>query len=293
MARSDHTLTVDAVGTAAYLFGGNGRSGALDDLWRLDLATEAWERVQPAEDGPTARFGHVAAWVPRVGLVIWSGQSDTGFFDDLWAFDPTAGAWRRLPDGGAVPDARYGSCGAIGPDGRLWISHGFTAAGRFDDTRAYDFATGAWTNETPAGDGPVKRCLHDCLWTNDCRLLVYAGQTDGVPALGDLWALDPADGTWSEQPSPAPEARQLYAQATLDGIGYVFGGRDEDGRYLDDAYTLDLDSLAWAPLEVPGGPSSRAGATLIADAQRGRLLLFGGTGRDDATNDLWELLPAA
>ena len=48
--------------------------------------------------------------------------------------------------------ARYGTCAAVAPDGRLWISHGFTADGvRFSDTRAYDFATGAWTDETPDG----------------------------------------------------------------------------------------------------------------------------------------------
>ena len=76
------------------------------------------------------------------------------FFDDIWAYDPAAEAWRELPSLGDVPPARYGSCASLGPDGRLWISHGFTDSGRFDDTRAYDFATGEWTDETPDGDLP-------------------------------------------------------------------------------------------------------------------------------------------
>ena len=290
-ARSDHTLTVDATAGAAYLFGGTGGSGPLDDLWRLDLASGEWQPLEPSGDRPAARFGHVAAWVDGVGLVIWSGQADANFFNDLWAYDPATNAWRRLPAGGDVPDERYGSCAAIGPDGRLWISHGFTATGRFDDTRAYDFASEAWTDETPSGQGPVKRCLHDCLWAADGRFLLYGGQTDDVPALGDLWVLDPVARTWTEQPPPAPGARQLYAQATLGDHAYVFGGRDDDGRYLGDTYGLDVRTLGWAPVDAPGGPSPRAGASLIPDAERGRLLLFGGTGRDDATNDLWELLP--
>ena len=92
----------------------------------------------------------------------------------------------------SMPEARYGSCASLGPDGRLWISHGFTQDdGRFADTRAYDFATGQWTDMTPAGDGPIKRCLHDCFWSSDGqRLILYGGQTTGVAALDDIWAYD-------------------------------------------------------------------------------------------------------
>ena len=134
---------------------------------------------------------------------IFAGQSPTTFYNDLWAYDPAADRWRELPAGGDAPVARYGSCAAIGPDGRLWISHGFTSEGsRFADTRAYDFTTHDWSDETPAGERPVERCLHGCWWTDDGRLALYAGQTTGVPALGDLWQLTPGPriGTnaWSE-----------------------------------------------------------------------------------------------
>ena len=107
---------------------------------RYDLATDSWRQVETV--GPPARFGHNAAWVDNVGLVVFAGQSPTTFYNDLWAYDPAADRWRELPAGGDAPVARYGSCAAIGPDGRLWISHGFTSEGsRFADTRAYDFTT--------------------------------------------------------------------------------------------------------------------------------------------------------
>ena len=93
--------------------------------------------------GPAARFGHEAAWVEDVGLVVFAGQAGATFFNDLWAYDPDADAWTELPGSGDVPVSRYGTCAAVGPDGRLWISHGFTSDGvRFSDTRAYDFELG-------------------------------------------------------------------------------------------------------------------------------------------------------
>ncbi|MBA2489712.1 MAG: hypothetical protein H0V36_10435 [Chloroflexi bacterium] len=228
--RSDHTWTVDPAGGIAYLFGGTGPDGPSDDLWAYDLTADAWSLVEAGGDRPAARFGHVAAWVDGIGLVIWSGQAGSTFFNDLWAYQPADGVWRRLPDGGEVPAPRYGSCGAVGPDGRLWISHGFTDAGRFDDTRAYDFTAASWSEVSVDGERPIKRCLHDCFWSEEGRLLLYGGQTDGVPALGDLWALDARTGRWAQEPRPEPGPRELYAVAALDGMPISWAARTVNVR---------------------------------------------------------------
>jgi N-acetylneuraminic acid mutarotase len=289
-SREDHTWTLQPDARAAWLFGGRDGPDAFEDLWRFDLGTDEWARIDPGAAGPDARFGHTATWVDGVGLVIWSGQAGSTFFDDLWAFDPDTGSWRELPAPDARPTARYGSCAALGPDDRLWVSHGFTSdGGRFDDTWAYDFEAGAWTDETPDGDRPVVRCLHDCLWTPDGRLVLYGGQTTGIPAIGDLWTRA-ADEGWTQGPEPSPAARQLYALAAVDGMAWVFGGGGDDGSKLDDLWALDLGTLAWRPLDPLGDPpAGRSGATLVADPERGRLLLFGGVDEDGASAGLWQL----
>lgn len=289
-AREDHTWTVDPASRSAWLFGGRDGGTVLDDLWRYDLATGTWERLTPSGPAPEARFGHTATWVPEVGLVVWAGQQ-TGFFDDLWAFDPAAGSWRELADAGDRPAARYGSCAALGPDGRLWISHGFTAeSGRFSDTRAYDFAAGRWSDETPQGEVPVIRCLHDCLFAPDGQLVLYGGQTTGAPALGDLWTR-PVDGGWMQAADgSAPPPRQLYAVATTGSSAVVFGGGAEDRSKLGDLWRLDLATLAWEALSPEGeAPAPRSGVAAIVDPVDGRLLLHGGIGDDGALGDLWEL----
>jgi len=77
----------------AYLFGGQASDGtALGDLWAYDLANDAWSQIDAS--GPPARFGHNAAWVDGIGLVVFAGQAGpTTFYGDLWAYDPDANRW--------------------------------------------------------------------------------------------------------------------------------------------------------------------------------------------------------
>lgn len=287
-SREDHTWTVDGDGRLAYLFGGRDGATVYDDLWTYDLESDGWTRLD-VPPGPEARFGHEAAWVEGVGLVIFAGQAGSRFFDDLWAFSPGTGTWRLLSAGGDVPVARYGTCASVGPDGRLWISHGFTADGsRFADTRAYDFAAEAWADETPDGAAPVERCLHGCWWTDDGELTLYAGQTTGVTSLGDRWLLS-GEG-WSQLDGALPPERNLYARARLDDATLVFGGQASDGGYLADLWLLvDGEADAVALEAVAPAPPGRAGAEMVRDGVRGRVLLFGGRDGQGTRADVWEL----
>jgi hypothetical protein len=289
-AREDHTWTVDPETGVAYLFGGRDGATAFADTWAYNLATDTWTQLAP-DASPPGRFGHEATWVAGIGLVIFAGQAGTAFFGDLWAFDPDANAWSELPATGALPTPRYGSCAGIGPDGRLWISHGFTQDQvRFSDTVAYDFATASWADETPDNGRPVERCLHGCWWTDDGGLTLYAGQTTGTTALDDRWTL--ADGVWTRVEGVLPIGRNLYARTRLDGATLVFGGQALDMSYLDDLWLLADDSADAQHVELAGDgpqPVGRAGAELIADPERGRVLLFGGRTADEALGDLWSL----
>lgn len=294
-AREDHTWTVDADGRTAYLFGGRDGGTVFDELWAFDLETNAWRRLDVGGDAPAPRFGHEGVWVRGRGLAVWAGQAGSTFFNDLWLFDPATTSWRLLPAGGDVPVARYGSCSGIGPDGRLWISHGFTEDGvRFADTRAYEFQRGVWTDETPASEGPFERCLHACWWTNDGELALYGGQTTGTPALGDLWYFTPesrggASRGWTEAPAPVPPARNLAGVARSKELTAMFGGRGLDGDALADTWLIPDGDTGFVPLDTGGrAPQARSGAAMVYDTAGDRFVVFGGLGRN-AFDDVWEL----
>lgn len=136
---------------------------------------------------------------------------------------------------------------------------------------------------------PPIRCLHDCLFTPDGRFLVYAGQTTGAPAIGDLWTR-PTEGGWTSAPQPEPPARQLYALATRGDAAWVFGGGAQDRSKLGDLWRLDLAALTWELAQLEGAaPSARSGATFVHDESGDRLLLFGGLTDDGESAETWAL----
>ena len=108
--RSGHTWVGDPSTGVAYLFGGQSRSEPLDDLWTYDLAADRWRPTARTGETPPARSGHVAAWIDGIGAVVFGGRLDAAVANDLWAYDPDAGAWRTVDTTGSPPPARTWGC---------------------------------------------------------------------------------------------------------------------------------------------------------------------------------------
>lgn len=283
MARRDHTLTANDGGTIAFLFGGRAAGRPLADLWAFDRASSAWEQLS-ARGGPAARFGHSAAFIDG-HLVVFGGQGGPGrFFNDVFAFDPVHGTWTKLDPRGGPPAARYGAGGTkIGT--ALTITHGFTDTGRFDDTWAL---ASRWTNVSPAsGARPVKRCLHRTAYISSVgRMLLFGGQTDGRPFLGDTWLYNPTTQEWSEAGASAPPARNLYALASSATTAYLFGGAGAQGPNND---LWSFSSQGWNKLKPSGtAPSARSGVE-GAIVEGPSMIVFGGAGASGELADTWEL----
>jgi N-acetylneuraminic acid mutarotase len=279
--RRDHSLSADEDGAVAYLFAGRKGGAALDDLWVFDPGDGAWSRIEAR--GPEPRFGHNAAVIDG-RLLVFGGQSGADvFFNDLWAFDPGRGRWERLAQDGPAPVPRYGAGGTrVGP--AFAVSHGFTNAGRFDDTWSF---RRRWMDISPGtGPRPVERCLHRLVHLRSAGLLVlFGGQTTGTAYLGDTWLYDLDGKTWTAYEGPAPSPRNFYgATATRDAV-YLFGGSGSEGSLAD---LWSFDGERWTKVRTRGkGPVPRNGhdVTLMGD----RILFYGGSGDSGELADTWEL----
>lgn len=292
-ARWDHHLGGDESGIGLVLFGGrDGAGNALGDTWMYDIKAREWTPVE--SDAPAPRFGAAVASDPEGDrLILFGGQAGSDFFNDTWAFDFRGRTWTQLESGSAAPAPRYGMPGAIDGNGAFVISHGFTFDGRFDDTWSFDSDTATWTNVTPESTRPLNRCLHEMVWDAASEAFVLFGGCSsgfGPCPQGDLWDL--AGGTWTDVtpasgPTPRTNPSMIYddrnervllvAGSTADGVvNDVWSGR------------LGSDGFAWEQLIAEGeAPSPRSSHDMAL--VRGDVYLFGGTGPNGVTADLWKL----
>jgi len=268
-----------------YLHGGRGGGGPLGDLWRFNLealATGEWSEAAIAGDAPEARFSHTAAFVDE-RLVISTGQQ-TGFFSDVWAFDPASDAWVEMAPNGSGPNDRYGSGFAHDPvSDRLLLSHGFTNDGRFDDT--WSWGVDGWREDSPVSGRPGERCLNACD-EQIGALLLFGGQNNSLPELGDTWVL--VDGAWHEVVGPGPAPRRFPGLVGLGGSAWLFGGTGE-GNIYGDLWRFDFATERWEAMPMPEGPAERHFPGMAAIAARGEVWVFGGRGEDGDLDDLWRL----
>ena len=294
--RTDHSLVSD--GRSLYLFGGRTNGAALSDYWVYDIAAASWTEIT-GQGGPPARFGHNAVF-EEIGrtVLIFGGQALGSFFNDVWTFDTALRTWSQRSPRGDTPSSRYGAASALQPPGRVVVSHGFTNAGRFDDT--WSLALGiegeAWGDVSATGTRPIKRCLCRGAWDSvRHRFLMFGGQTDGTPFLGDLWAFD--GQTWTEIASePKPSPRNFSAMAETDpGRIALFGGNTVDvPGPMNDLWFFDSVTDSWTLAQPEGeAPSARYGHDAVWLPESRRLIIFGGHDATGDLNDLWELtLPA-
>ena len=143
------------------MFGGQDAASPRNDLWEYSFDRREWTELNPSGTLPPARFGHTTVFDPvRRRLVLFGGQA-AGFFSDVWAYDIAQNTWQQLSPDEAGPNLRYGHSAIYdAARDRLIISHGFTTAGRFDDTWAYELGTNTWREISSSGIRPLPRCLH-------------------------------------------------------------------------------------------------------------------------------------
>jgi hypothetical protein len=149
--------------------------------------------------------------------------------------------------------------------------------------------------------GPSAALVHDS--ARNVVVLLTGSQDPNMPIT--TWELDVATLKWTNrQPSPPPStsiwprSRNAFGAAydARRGRTYLFGGYNL--IYFMDFWEWDGVTGAWTmltPNPAPANwPMNRYGVSLAYDADRGKLVLFGGVGLDTAGpgslvhNDVWE-----
>ena len=244
-------------GEKFYLMGGR---GGITPVEAYDPATQDWSFVT---DVP--REIHHFQAVEHDGLIYaimamkGSGSNEVGL-DNVYIFDPVAGAWIVGP---AIPaDRRRGSAGVAVYNNKFYIVGGLsgghdgsgTAFSYFDE---YDPTTNTWT---VLPDAPRPRDHFHAVVVED-KLYAVGGRESGVAGffnntIAEVDVYDFSTGTWSTLPAASniPVPRAASATALLSSEIIVSGG-EGNGQTYKRTEAFDPATGSWR--QLADAPTSR------------------------------------
>ncbi|MBI1761245.1 MAG: hypothetical protein HYR56_07410, partial [Acidobacteria bacterium] len=204
----------DPAGQQLVVYAGQG-SGFFNDTWTLNLTTLQWRDVSPAADSarPKKRYGSAGIFDPvSRSLVSFAGfTSEAGRFNDSQSFSLANNAWQDWSPNGTRPQIRCLLTGAYDRANRRMIIYGGQRNGPLDDIWAFDLATRAWTELTPA-QRPAGRWFASSFVDKDNRFILFGGFTSNGNS-DELWQFDLSTRQWTPLSAGAGPAARNGAMA--------------------------------------------------------------------------------
>jgi len=173
-----------------------------DELWRLDLRTYQWRKVEP-RSGPRPPKRALHAAVEIMGsMYVYAGLG----LADTWRYDFQTKEWTLLlPEPNEAdkshPGKRHAFAAAAMPDGFYVFGGNRHVKGgkplNFEDLWKYSIAANSWSEVRPVGALPGSRGHHSLLALSPDWLLLYGGAlcNPGCKCYGDTWILHTGTGT--------------------------------------------------------------------------------------------------
>ena len=272
-----------------YIFGAH-----FDEIWRFDLRTYNWRKVQPrAGVAPPKRALHTAVEIAG-SMYIYGGLG----LADTWRYDFQTKEWSMLADAPAEgdtshPGRRHAHAAAAVSDGFYVFGGNSHVKGskpiNWNDVWKFELGTNAWRRvpaaSDPAGGGapavvPGARGHHSLVTLSQATLLLYGGAlcTPGCKCYGDSWLFDVASASWRQLNATAAPIHRYRQTLLLDrpsGDVFLFGGESYKPYMYHNAVDRLRIRMAQPPpplveapdravADGPGTPSAAATAAAMA-----------------------------
>jgi len=273
--RESHVIEYDPVHHQVVMFGGrNNTSGALGDTWLWDGSN--WNLVVSVSQPPAARYLGALAYAPSSAGLILFGGINSSFVPQpgTWLWNGTS--WTQLSVT-YEPAARSQQGMARDANGDMILFGGNSQSTRFYDTQAWTptfpgSTTSYWLVRTPRSP------------TVEVAKLAYVPERGRTIMLGrygqiaETWEFDGrvwahVESAWDTLPRNA-EDEIAYDEASGEVLAYVCT--------IDSCDLYRYTGAAWELIVVTNKPV-HAGAKLVFDRARQRMLLVGGSEAGPAT----------
>jgi len=304
--RSHTSAALDPMTQSIWFYGGSGVDSRLGDLWRLDLESHMWERVEWNGDGPYPLSSHAMVHDPVANqLIIYGGMSaprfpsDPLWRNDVWQFSLETREWSVVHSSDPFNPLPLADFQMIFDAGkyRLWTVFGSALGlGPIRGYSTLDLESWLWTTHPIKSGQPISRV--DFVAANEGQrrsALLFGGFSRGdggvttaelVRKLTVVWRLDFDTGEWTPLTGGTDRPLQDRAVGVYDPLSQcflVFGGvaGKLQGPYppyeSDEVWAFDPASNVWRVLSEQGSLVHRRNATGAYCPCQGEFVIIGGT----------------
>lgn len=229
-------------------------------------SSNSWANVAPLAHG---RYD-IAASKGGDGRIYAIGGYDVDgcgcYSAEVDAYNTGTNAWATVA---SMPTARMFPAAAMGSDGKIYVSGGYSSAGITNKLEIYTPSTNRWV----AGAAmTTPRYGATAVTTPDGNVYVIGGYQSGVRVLKTVEMYNPTANTWTTK-TAMPTPRYLLAGSLgSDGRIYAIGGANDSTTYLSTVEAYDPSLDAWTA--AASMPTARDG--LAATTVGNRVYAVGG-----------------
>ncbi|MBW1809511.1 MAG: hypothetical protein JRJ87_15045 [Deltaproteobacteria bacterium] len=191
-------------------------------------------------------------------------------------------------------------------EGKIYLFGGRNGKEFFNDLWVLDVKKHKWSRiDSPSA--PPARSGHSLVFdSNQKRLILFGGFSHNKFGESkyhrDMWIFSKAAGWSREFFSEGPSRRAWHATTLMGDAMLIFGGFAGSPNYfLNDIWSVDLQSLEFKRIATDGGPKMHGRAALLAFEKDENLVVLGRDGLEKPTevkrwslqvkSDKWNTLP--
>lgn len=286
LPRRGHLAVYDVARSEVLIIGGHNRGSVPDQevLWSWN--GQEWNKED--KQGPPPRT-LTAGDYDRTNnvLVIHGGidPRDLGRLGDTWVWNGTR--WTMV-DEKKGPSYLDHHAAAYDIARKKLVIFGGQFENRSFSTSTWEWNGNSWTERTVPGPGA--RGHHAMTYDSKNNLiLLYGGVDKGGNRLGDMWSWDGTEWQQIDQKRPGKRSHHRMAYDSDRNKLILYGGHIDDPEgeeviVLGDTWIWN--GSEWKQRDV-SGPGPRSLHAMAYDAERQRIVLFGGSTLDN-DDSVWE-----
>ena len=243
------------------IFGGNGTSGKLNDMWNFNFNEKKWTKIGLV-NSPTARDGHLTSLIFNKYMMIYAGlDNDDNVINDIFLFDIENRIWYPCDiEGEPIQNKDGQSCCLIGN-----IMYLFGGQGPTDDEYSNDLFSlkfeipdlkelknhkkpKAIISNVEINNNslrPKVRASQTCVGYKNQYLIIIGGEGKTQLPLDDIWIFDLKTKSYTEIELVGGlkiEGRFCHSCIVYGDILALYGGMQNSEITLDNLTILGIES---------------------------------------------------